>query len=97
MLIRIVRMTFKPEKVEDFLDNFHQTKHHIRNFEGCKHLELLQDLENPNIYCTYSLWDSEKHLENYRNSELFKGVWAFTKTLFADKPFAFSVNKLEAV
>ena len=34
-----------------------------------------------------------KDLENYRNSALFKNVWAKTKVLFNDKPQAWSVNK----
>jgi quinol monooxygenase YgiN len=97
MIIRVVRMTFQPEKVEAFLANFHETKHLIRGFEGCQHLELLQDTQNPNVYCTYSHWSSEKSLENYRKSQLFTTVWSFTKTLFADKPLAFSVHRIEIV
>jgi heme-degrading monooxygenase HmoA len=44
---------------------------------------------------TYSIWDSEEVLEQYRDSELFKSVWTFTKTLFSDKPTAFSAKKIE--
>jgi quinol monooxygenase YgiN len=90
MLIRIVRMTFKPEKTAEFLEIFRNSKARIRAFEGCQHVELLQDLHQPNIYSTYSLWDSEEHLNNYRDSELFGQVWPATKTLFADKPQAWS-------
>jgi heme oxygenase (mycobilin-producing) len=90
MLIRIVRMTFQPEKVSDFLAIFESSKHKIRNFEGCNHLELLRDLDYPHIFSTYSLWESPEALENYRQSELFKATWAATKLLFAEKPFAFS-------
>jgi heme-degrading monooxygenase HmoA len=90
-------MTFQPDKIEAFLTNFQQTKHLIRGFEGCQYLELLQDAQNPNVYCTYSHWDSEKSLEIYRNSKLFTEIWGFTKTLFADKPTAFSVHRVEIV
>ncbi|SIR13106.1 putative quinol monooxygenase [Pontibacter lucknowensis] len=90
MLIRIVRMTFQPEKTADFLEIFRNSKEKIRAFDGCNHVELLQDLNHPNIYSTYSLWDSEKHLNNYRDSELFGQVWKATKALFADKPQAWS-------
>ncbi|WP_299758012.1 antibiotic biosynthesis monooxygenase family protein [uncultured Pontibacter sp.] len=95
MLIRIVRMTFKPEKTEEFLEIFRSSKDKIRAFEGCNHVELLQDLHQPNIYSTYSLWDSEAHLNNYRSSELFGQVWPATKTLFADKPETWSYTQLE--
>lgn len=90
MLIRIVRMNFQADKVDDFLAIFENSKHKIRNFEGCQHLELLRDLDNPHIFSTYSLWENAEALENYRQSELFKTTWAATKVLFAAKPFAFS-------
>ncbi len=93
MLIRIVRMTFQPEKLDEFLEIFHSTKIKIRNQPGCRHLELLQDLNTPNVMVTYSHWDSEQDLNNYRDSELFANVWAKTKALFADKPLAFSVEQ----
>ena len=95
MLIRIVRMTFQPEKIEDFLTVFYSTKDKIRGFEGCRHLELWQDPEQPNIFMTHSHWDGPEALERYRHSELFKGTWAKTKPLFADKPLAFSAYQHE--
>ncbi|MEP0710316.1 antibiotic biosynthesis monooxygenase family protein [Algoriphagus sp.] len=97
MLIRIVRMTFRPEGIEDFLQNFHAHKQSIRNFPGCSHLELWQDENDPSIFLTHSHWESEAHLNQYRDSELFKKVWLFTKTLFSDKPIAFSSKKIEEV
>ncbi|UII24376.1 antibiotic biosynthesis monooxygenase [Fulvivirga ligni] len=95
MLIRIVRMTFKPESVETFLEVFNSSKNKIRSFPGCKHLELQRDYHNPNVYATYSHWEDDQALENYRHSELFKGVWAQTKIHFDDKPIAFSHKVVE--
>ncbi len=46
------------------------------------------------IFFTYSYWETEDDLENYRQSALFDEVWTFTKKLFNDKPEAWSVNKL---
>lgn len=97
MLIRIVRMTFKPEAIDDFLKNFSVNKQSIRNSPGCHHLELWQDENEKNIFLTYSHWESEEHLNQYRDSELFKTVWAFTKKLFSEKPIAFSSRKIEEV
>lgn len=97
MLIRIVRMTFQPEKVDAFLENFEEHKNSIRNFPGCRHLELWQDQAEKNIFITYSFWESEEALNKYRDSELFKSVWRFTKSLFAAKPQAFSTKKLQEV
>jgi quinol monooxygenase YgiN len=97
MLIRIVRMTFHEDKVEAFLKNFDLNKEKIRNSPGCHHLELWQDENQENIFMTYSYWDSEKSLNQYRDSELFKSVWSYTKTLFSEKPQAFSSKKIEEV
>lgn len=93
MLIRIVKMTFKPEKLEEFLALFELVKHKIRDTEGCQHLELMQDYDQPHILSTYSVWQSKEALNNYRHSELFKTTWAKTKVLFDDKPLAFSLKK----
>lgn len=93
MIIRIVKMTFAPEKVDDFLKVFNSSKHLIRNMNGCSHLELLNDINSPNIFFTYSYWQSEFDLQNYRNSELFASVWGKTKILFTDKPEAWSMEQ----
>lgn len=97
MFVRIVKMTFDLSKTEEFLENFNKNKQKIRNFNGCRLLELYNDKNNPAIFFTYSYWESEDDLNTYRNSELFKTVWAKTKVLFADKPEAWSVNKLESL
>lgn len=93
MILRIVQMTFREEETQNFLTLFNERKELIRGFEGCNHLELWQDAKQSNIYFTYSIWDSEEHLDHYRFSELFKDTWAKTKALFADKPKAWSVIK----
>lgn len=91
-MIRIVKMTFRPEAVNDFLNIFESSKYNIRQRPGCKSLKLVQDLERPNIFFTISEWEDPACLEQYRNSELFKEVWAATKRLFAEKAEAWSVN-----
>lgn len=87
-------MKFKPEGVKDFLKVFESSKNKIRAFEGCEHLKLFQEKGNGQIFFTYSYWQSEMHLNNYRNSNLFKTTWAKTKILFSDKPEAWSLNTL---
>ena len=94
MFVRIVKMSFHPEHIETFLANFDKKKEYIRNSPGCRLLELYRDKYNRTIFFTYSYWDSEQDLENYRNSELFKDVWAATKILFNKKPEAWSVDKV---
>lgn len=94
MFVRIVKMSFEPSKIEEFLANFETKKYDIRAFEGCEFLELYRDKHNTNVFFTYSFWNTEADLENYRNSNLFKSVWAKTKPLFNAKPEAWSVDKL---
>ncbi|WP_028667914.1 putative quinol monooxygenase [Runella zeae] len=97
MLIRIVRMTFVPEKVGEFLAIFEQSKRQIRAMKGCHHLELWQDYTLPNVFVTHSHWEDDNALNDYRNSELFRNTWSKTKVLFADKPVAFSSKSSEIV
>ena len=84
MLIRTVRMTFRPDRVDDFLrEVFEPSAPQIRAFAGCRYLELWQDTRFPNILSTFSHWDDEPALERYRASELFRTTWARTTPLFA--------------
>jgi heme oxygenase (mycobilin-producing) len=94
MLFRIVKMEFEQTKVDTFLNLFHASRDKIANFDGCSGVKLLNSIDTPTIYFTYSTWQSEQHLENYRNSELFKQVWAKTKILFSNKPEAWSLQEL---
>lgn len=86
-------MTFDPTKVKDFLEIFNESKQLIRNMKGCSHLELLNDINSNNIFFTYSYWDTEDDLDDYRKSEVFEQVWNKTKILFIEKPEAWSVEQ----
>lgn len=94
MIIRIVKMTFLPNKTQEFLRLFHASKEYIRAMPGCTHLELLHDIHSPEIFFTYSHWQSENDLNKYRDSELFKKVWGETKLLHAKKAEAWSLEQL---
>ncbi len=90
-ITRIVRLSFIPEKVGDFIAIFDTSKSLIRNFKGCKYLALKQDLHHSNVYYTFSIWENHEALEHYRQSELFNNTWAKTKILFDAKPSSFSL------
>ena len=94
MFVRIVKMSFHEEHINTFLENFEINKEKIRQSAGNRLLELYQDKNDATIFFTYSYWETENDLENYRKSELFGEVWKFTKALFNKKPEAWSVNKL---
>ena len=97
MLIRLVRMTFRDECLPDFHRIFDISKAQIRAFPGCRHLELLRDLDQPAVRLTLSHWESADALDAYRRSGLFRTTWAATKVLFADRPVAFSMETIEVI
>ena len=92
MIVRIVKITFDPEKVTEFLSFFDTFKLQIRNAAGCTYLQVLQDQNHPNIIFSYSHWNHVSDLDNYRNSDLFKMIWPRTKALFIEKPEAWSTT-----
>ncbi len=91
MIIRIVKLTLDPEKVDEFKTIYQQTMEKIRHYEGCTHLELLQN--EANILMTYSYWVSQEALEEYRQSDLFRSTWSKVKPMFIDKPVAWSLTQ----
>jgi quinol monooxygenase YgiN len=85
-------MFFEQGNAECFLIIFNESKEKIRLFDGCEDLKLVQNKDNPNHFSTISIWQSAQHLENYRQSELFKTTWEKTKKLFSAKPRAVSYD-----
>jgi hypothetical protein len=63
MITRIVKLTISPSKKEEFRTIFITNKEHIRSFEGCLHVELLQDKK----YFSHIVNGKEKSL--LRNTE----------------------------
>lgn len=94
MFVRIVKLSFQENKITEFTTYFHIIKDRIRNYPGCEFLELYQDKDHPNVFFTYSYWNDPQDLENYKNSDTFKEIWPFVKTLFSDRPQAWSVDKV---
>lgn len=97
MFVRIVKLSFHEENIPAFLENFETIKDRIRSAPGNRLLELYQDKNNKSIFFTYSYWETEQDLENYRTSEFFNEVWSFTKKLFNEKPEAWSADKLASL
>lgn len=94
MLVRIVKMTFRSDRIDAFMEIFESRKEKIRAFEGCTHLQLWQDSSQANVFFTYSLWQNEAALSHYRNSSFFRETWQLTKQSFATKAEAWSVGQV---
>ncbi len=95
MLIRIVHLYFAPEHIAQFRALFDAAAPYIRAYKGCRHLELWQSLDAPHHFTTYSIWEDEQALNNYRESPLFRTTWNQTKILFAALPVAYSYSKAD--
>lgn len=94
MIIRIVKMQFHPEQVSDFVEIFRKNQHRIAGFPGCNKVDLLNDVDHPEVFFTYSHWESPSALEDYRHSDTFRDIWAQTKVLFSAAPMAWSTKKV---
>jgi len=94
MITRIVMLNFQPDKVDEFLEIFSQNKQVLAKNDGCIRLEIFKSTNDTDTYVTISNWQSEEHLEMYRQSELFKDIWSKVKPLFNNKAQAWTLNTL---
>lgn len=92
MITRIVKLHFQKGQRDLFLSTFNETKMKVATFEGCRGMRLLNDLKNPDVFFTYSRWDNESCLENYRKSALFKTIWSSIKPSFEETAEAWSTE-----
>lgn len=92
MMIRIVKLTFRPDTVEHFLAFIAPYRPQIAAVDGCEGVEFLRDKTNKHILFTYSHWRDEGALAAYRDSELFATVWSQVKPLFGDQAEAWSLE-----
>lgn len=93
MIIRYVKMTFRPEEADHFRQLFEGWRHRILASPGCLRLELLHDQADPGIFFTHSEWVSEADLEAYRHSDTFAEVWPTVKALFAARAEAWTLRR----
>jgi quinol monooxygenase YgiN len=94
MIVRIVRMKVSESDVSVFQRYFNESFSKIRSFTGCCDLSLHTDINDKGVVITFSRWESEAHLNAYRDSDVFKSTWEHVKPLFIAKPEAFSMTEL---
>ncbi len=94
MIHRFVNLSFKPESKELVEQLFAEVSPKVRGFNGCEYLDIFFDPKGRGRVITYSLWDSTDHLEEYRNSELFKAFWDELKLHFAKPAEAYSLHRI---
>lgn len=94
MITRIVMLNFQPNKVAEFLEIFTQNKQLLAKSNGCIRLEIFESTSDNDTYFTISNWQSEEHLERYRQSDIFKEIWSKVKPLFNNKAQAWTLKTL---
>lgn len=94
MITRIVKLSFESGQEEVFLDAFGQHSLQMQEVAGHMSLQLLRDELDPHIFFTISLWRDTNYLDDYRNSELFKSIWAKIKPWFRDRPQAWTTQMI---
>ena len=90
MILRVVKMEFKPESLSAFDTLFNQVHAQIEAMPGCSRVQLLKGSENTCLRTTLSWWENTEDLDAYRRSELFGQVWPQTKAMFQSPPVAWS-------
>ena len=94
MIVRLVRLKFAPENVEEFLEFYARSEPAIRAQEGCLALSLLRETGDPGSFATWSTWQSGRDLQRYRRSEFFRGFWPTVKALLREPAEAASFETL---
>ncbi|MBI2257581.1 MAG: antibiotic biosynthesis monooxygenase [Flavobacteriia bacterium] len=93
MITRVVKINFKEDKINDFLQHFETIKWMVASQENCHGMKLYQDKNQENIVFTYSIWSDENALENYRKSIFFNDLWSTIKPWFKEKAEAWTLNE----
>jgi heme-degrading monooxygenase HmoA len=91
MIVRFVKLTIKVESIFSFQTLFKERNNRIADFPGCVSVDLLHDIKDSRVFFTYSKWEKESNLENYRNSDFFGETWSAVKPMFDAKPEAWSL------
>lgn len=83
MITRIVKLTIKDSKIAEFRKFANIERQKVKSFDGCHNLDFFNDTKFRNVFFTISYWNSEEHLNNYRESDFFKHTWNQIKGWFA--------------
>ena len=94
MIVRLVRLKFKPEHIEEFLAFYEQSRETIRHQQGCLTLSMLRETNDEAAFCTWSTWRSGRDLQQYRRSEFFRDFWPRVRAMLREPAEAVSYEHL---
>jgi len=87
-------MTIRSEERERFIQLFEIHREAISSMPGCQSLQIFHDLDSTCVFFTVSNWQTDDHLQQYRNSMVFKSLWPEVKSLFQSSAEAWTVNEI---
>ncbi len=90
MIVRIVHMFFRPHALEQLMPLIHRQLRNVMSHPGCLAVKLFRDTSDPDHLCTFSIWEDQEALDDYRQSDHFIEVWSTLKSHFAKPPQAYS-------
>jgi heme-degrading monooxygenase HmoA len=86
MFVRIVKLSFHEENIPSFLENFESIKN-VSVVSWKSFIRVISGQRQQKYLFTYSYWETEEDLENYRNLS-FSMKFEFYQKLFNGKPEA---------
>lgn len=92
MITRIVKMTVQMERTDEFRSILELNSQEVRTFNGCEHLEIFCDKKDRSTIFSYSIWKTERHLNQYLRSEFFRSFWPKLTQFFAAEAQAWTVD-----
>lgn len=94
MILRVVKMNVDEEKrdaFELFMKNLREEK---LKLAGCLHFDYFHEKNNKNIFYSYTIWESEKYLKQYKKTDLFIEVVSTLKKLCTEEPKAWTIENV---
>jgi len=95
VIVRLVRMRFRPEEVERFLALYERAYPVIVGQPGCRSVQLVREVNDPAAFATWSVWNDGASLDAYRRSPFFRSFWPEVKALFCAPAEAVSFEEIE--
>jgi quinol monooxygenase YgiN len=94
MILRVVKMVVDQNKIDVFNHFMSNVKMEKIKLEGCVHYDHFGDKQYQNVFYSYTIWESERYLNKYRKSELFREVSSTLRSLCLTEPTAWTVENV---
>jgi len=94
-LKRIVKLQLTTGSFGEFKAIFNFGKNVVARSKGCFGVELVQDINDPDLVFTLSEWLDEEALNAYRESKEFKNYWPKIKDLLKEKAEVWSLQSVD--